>query len=223
MFDKPNGNPNRRTKFREALLIGAQLHLEDRLIIDAKNIGDFKGNVEQRELGLFVQLSMVNSLSPPDAEEHNSTLLTSTFTTCFTNPEPYRSALTGAEYHEQLFLHIPTHRLTIPRNQSEIFNLPNPQEIFLEYRTPTPSKKGMVYRLVTRRYRVTSDDIAFYTSYDLGERQQDEMDLLLNDPNLLKDALERDSAEVSYAIRAIDTWEETKIKYIHKRTNAEEY
>jgi len=222
---------DKRTHFREALRIGAQLHLEDRLWIDAQARDRLLDDPTVSEVPKFVKISFTNALSTmpvlPDvidirdivyADELEESelptdqgLMQATLTTCLTNPTAVMARFGKKKYHENLFIHIPYRGLTIPRTYEDIQGLPEPEVIFLEYRRPKLSRNKSFVGFETIRYAVSENEIAPYTSYEAGEEQHDEFDLLEKNPETFFLKYLSDIAASSTAMKAIETWDETPL------------
>lgn len=230
-------NMDKRTHFREALLIGAQLHLEDRLRKDAELRHMFLDDPHMPKVDQFVKMSFTNALSTVsdvpevidirelideplvayDVSDHQDVMQT-TLTTCLTNPSvAAMTRFSKKKYHEKLYIHIPYNGLTIPREIEDIETLPEPSVVFLEYRKPKLSKNKTHVSVETVRYAVTPVQIAPYASYESGEIQQDEFDLLaMSNPDEFIKKYLGDIAASSTAMRAIEVWHETPLAQLRR-------
>ena len=234
------GGYNKLAYFRDTLRIGAQLHLEDRLWEDAKSRDLFLSNPNVDEVPQYVKISFTNALSSvveipevidisevinnPDVASEVADLsmgdsMTTTLTTCLVNPEPIKN-LFGKGLHEKLYIHVPYSGLSIPRTYEDISGLPEPDVIFLEYRIPRLSTMRVYTDVQTIRYAVTRTSIMPYTSYEAGETQQDEFDLLAASSDSPEEFMKKffgDISKSSSAITAIEKWDEMPLSFLRRQ------
>ncbi len=209
-------NPELKRHLREALLIGAKLHLEAMLSKDALSTTRFESSDRAEAVKQFVSVSFTNALSDTQADE-----LQKTFTMCFEEREPAGSSLSARTHFRRMLIHIPTDLDVKPLAQEEIDEIPVPEKIFVEYQTPVFTRFGRYDSQKITRFVVKPDDVFPYYSYDARAQQQDEVDIYANEPERLFDSKmfdeERKFMEVTNMISVIDQWAEKEVGWLGKK------
>jgi hypothetical protein len=193
-------SPEMAEYFRTSIITGVHMQMANMLMLDEENM-QYSQGIES--VPIYVQLSSVNALTK-DLKSLGTTL-----TMCRTNPEPMYCRSRHTSYHEKAFFHVPYKGLIKPKTTDDFASGLVPGVIYLEYHTPLPKSDS----ITVVRYMVTPLQISPYKSYEAGDVQQDELDLLISSREELEKLYLSEKMATSWALSVLENWAPEPLAY----------